>query len=62
MRPDPIPLLRQLRLAFAEGDLWKKLPLDVQAKCQEHLSQLMATIVIHEHRERRRDNERQDSL
>jgi hypothetical protein len=54
--------LRQQRLAFADADLWDKLPQDVQVKSQQHLSRILATIINHDRNERKHENEREDSL
>ena len=54
--------LRQQRLAFAENDLWDKLPQDMQVKCQHHLSRLLATIINHDRSERKHEDERKDTL
>lgn len=54
--------LRQQRLAFAENDLWDKLPQDVQVKSQHHLSRLLAAIMNHDRSERKDEDERKDTL
>jgi hypothetical protein len=52
---------RQLRLAFAESDLWGQLPQDVQVKCQQQLSRILTAIITDDRSERERDHEREDS-
>jgi hypothetical protein len=60
--PLPQPPMRQQRLAFAQDDMWEKLPLDRQAECLRRLIQLVRQVVVYERQTGGESDERQDPV
>jgi len=51
---------RQQSLAFAEDDVWQKMPREVREQCHERIAQLLESVIEVERQERSNGNERQD--
>jgi hypothetical protein len=61
MHKDPMLPPRQQSLAFAEDEVWQRLPSDVRSQCHERIAQLVEAVMHAARQERSHGDEREDS-